>query len=146
MSEASPVVEVQLRHATPLALFENCEAYQNHATGLLVIISLQSGARQQVFEQGQWSHARILYRDECVSVLQAGPKPVDATAQASQLGWTSDGFTWPIAFGRAGDSLTDEVGRYRQSKLIHDDEGREIAYADYVAEDGSGKTLRVFNA
>lgn len=147
MSERTPSVIVDLRFGHQ-ATYDNCEAYQNHATGELVLISLQSGARQAVMTRGAWSAAVITYGGEVVVTLTPFPPMPDYEGDASMLNWPQDATKWPTEVAPyAGLLAADwpfDVGRIFRFVGFRYNADREISGADYRAADG--KTLRVANA
>lgn len=150
MSDKTPSVVVSMPYGLPAQLkftagaldgveevFDNCEAYQNHVTGQLVIITLQSGARMRTFERGQWSMAVISYDGAVVASLTPHVPAPDYEGEASTLGWPNDPTRWPTEMG-----LNALIFRFVGFRYHADT--REITGADYRSKDG--KTLRVENA
>lgn len=149
MSDKTPSVVV----SQPIGLgveevFDNCEAYQNHVTGQLVIITLQSGARMRTFERGQWSMAVISYDGAVVATLSPQVPAPDYEGEASQLGWRADPTRWPTEVKspdvQADCKHTGPPSVFQFVGFRYHTDTREITGADYRSEDG--KTLRVENA
>lgn len=142
MHERTPSVTVDLRFGQQ-ATYDNCEAYQNHATGELVLISLQSGARQSVLARGAWSMAVITYGGDVVVTLTPLPMMPDYEGDASYLHWPHDATQWPTEVKYPGIETDDPTRSFRFVSFRYGAEN-DIIGADYRSADG--KTLRVANA
>ncbi len=149
MNTQTPTVKVEHPFTMgQVETFENCEAYQNHTTGELVVLELAGGTRQAMRKRGEWSLAMVLYGGDVVATLIPMPPSPDYFAEASELNWPVDPTTWKTEIRPAlmADPEKDGCGwdatrTFRFAGFRYNRDTNEILGADYRSEDG--KTLRV---